>query len=125
MDVHIKSYKLGGTTQETIKQDFELLDEITNYDELVFVYGSSTRQAEIQKHFEQRITVDSIIYNETDTYIDNGSATDLSVITRTNTHLLTFYFKNNKKISIRSTMSEANLSGTWYFSITAIKGVKY
>lgn len=117
-------YSQGGTSGTTIAQDLVLLDDITNYDEIVFNIGATDSEKVINSHPENfKVLVSNVVYNSTTTNIFDGSRFTLSLLAVD--RRLGCWFKDSKTLYVHNTYTLSTFNATAYFRINSIKGIKY
>lgn len=113
-------FQQGGSGHKTINQDVTLLDDIFNYDEIVFTYYAEFSNGSRAGLTEYRMQVSNHEYIHTD-----GTLWQLILAIPTqNVRQLLFCFPASNMINIGSTCMTSG-SGDGYFHLSSIKGIKY
>ena len=118
-------YAQGGTSGTTIGQDLVLLDDVTNYDEIVFSCARNQDGTKLWNPEETDIHTSNIVYNNTNTQTLDGSRITINT-TADQRYSCGMWFKNGKTIRIHNTFATTStLNANDKFRIISIKGIKY
>lgn len=118
-------YAQGGTSGTTIGQDLVLLDDVTNYDEIVFSCARNQDGTKLWNPEETDIHTSNIVYNNTNTQTLDGSRLTINT-TADQRYSCGMWFKNGKTIRIHNTFATTStLNANDKFRIISIKGIKF
>lgn len=122
--VELLSEPVSYALNVAINKELALLDDVTNYDEIVFNYCLDYDSGkEIYTNTEYRALVSNIVYNNSNSAINAGETAILPIFT-SDTRYLQLWFKTPNKIFILKTTSEGATT-KYAIKITSIKGIKY
>lgn len=122
--VELLSEPVSYALNATINKELALLDDVTKYDEIVYNYCLEYKSGEdIYTNTEYRALVSNIVYNNSNSAINNNETVIMPIFTSTQ-RFIHFWFKTPTTIFIQKTASSGTTTD-YAIKITSIKAIKY
>ena len=122
--VELLSEPVRYTLNASINQELALLDDVTDYDDIVFNYCLDFNNGEeAYTNSEYRVLSSNIVYNNSNSAINDNETVIMPIFTSTQ-RFIQLWFMTPNKIFVFKTTSGGE-TAKYAIKITSIKGIKY